>query len=49
MRKRWPEDPKPKKGYFIIKDSVYNGINPVTQYPYQHYTMQRIDSGGDSG
>ncbi len=45
----WPESPKPKKGYYILKDSVYNGINPVTMYPYQHYSMQKIDPGGDSG
>ena len=48
-RRKWPEDPKPKKGYMILKDTVYNGINPVTMYPYQHYSMQRIDPGGDSG
>lgn len=48
-RKRWPEEPKPKKGYEIIRSSIVNGINPVTGYPYQHYSMRRVDSGGDSG
>lgn len=41
-RKRWPEIPK-KKGYELIKDSLYNGLNPVTGYPYQHYSMRKIE------
>jgi len=41
-RKRWPEDPEPIKGWYIVKDSIYNGINPVTGYPYQHYSMRRL-------
>lgn len=55
-RKKWPDEPKSKKGYMIIKESVYNGINPVTGYPYQHYSMKKIepgvqrrDPGGGSG
>ena len=47
-RKRWAMDPKPKKGYYIVKDSIVNGFNPVTDYPYQHYTMRLIEPGGDS-
>ena len=47
-RKRWATDPKPKKGYYIVKDSIVNGFNPVTDYPYQHYTMRLIEPGGDS-
>lgn len=43
--KRWPEIPK-KKGYELIKDSLYNGFNPVTGYPYQHYSMRKIQAGG---
>lgn len=45
-RKRWRKEPLPEKGYYIVKDSVYNGENPVTGYPYQHYTMKRINNGG---
>lgn len=41
-RKRWPEEPKPRKGFYIVKESVYNGENPVTGYPYQYYTQRRI-------
>lgn len=40
-RKTWRRDPKPKRGYYIVKSSVVNGMNPVTGYPYQHYTMRR--------
>lgn len=41
-RKSWPEEPKPPKGWYIIKDSLINGENPVTKYPYQHYFMRRF-------
>ena len=44
MKKRiWPEEPKAKKGYYIEKDSIVNGINPVTGYPYQYYSMRLIE------
>ena len=42
-RRAWPKEPKPKKGYEVIKDSVLNGLNPVTGYPYQHYSMRKIE------
>lgn len=42
-RKKWADEPKPKKGYYIIKDSIVNGTNPVTGYPYQHYSMRRLE------
>lgn len=35
----WKREPKPKKGYEIIK--IYEGINPVTSYSYRRYTMRR--------
>lgn len=41
--KAWARDPKPKKGYYIIKDSVINGENPVTGHPYQEYIQKRRD------
>ena len=47
--RRWRKEPKPEKGWYIVKDSVVNGENPVTGLPYQHYTMKKIDPGGDSG
>lgn len=41
--KTFAKDPKPKKGYYIDKNSVYEGINPVTGFRYQYYTMVRIN------
>lgn len=35
--------PKPYKGYYIDKNSIVEGINPVTGYRYQHYTMIKIN------
>lgn len=40
-RKHWPEQPWIKKGYELIKDSLIDGVNPVTGYPYRHYSMRR--------
>lgn len=37
---RWKEEPKPKKGYYIV--SKHEGINPVTGYKYRRYTMARL-------
>lgn len=48
-RRRWQREPKPEKGWYIVPDSLVNGENPVTGYPYQHYIMRKIDPGGDSG
>lgn len=48
-RKRWQREPKPEKGWYIVPDSLVNGENPVTGYPYQHYTMRKLDPGGDDG
>lgn len=39
------KDPKPKKGFEIIKETIYTGINPVTNKIYMHYAMQK---GGSS-
>lgn len=40
--KRWRDPPVAPKGWYVVKDSVYNGINPVTGYPYQHYTIKKL-------
>lgn len=40
--KSWKEDPKPKKGWYIVKETLVEGINPVTGYRYQYYTMRKI-------
>lgn len=41
LRKTWREA-TPKKGFYIDKDTLHEGINPVTGYPYRHYTMIRV-------
>lgn len=46
--RQWRKEPKPEKGWYILPDSVINGTNPITGYPYQHYIMRKLDSGGDS-
>lgn len=47
---KWLEEPKPKKGYYIDKDTVYNGVNPFNGRPIQYYTMIKIsDPGGGCG
>lgn len=43
---RWIPDPKPIKGYYIDKDTVYNGVDPFTGREYQRYTMVRISGSG---
>lgn len=54
-RRRWRNPPVAPKGWYVVKDSVYNGENPVTGHPYQHYTIkklintQRGRKEGDSG
>lgn len=56
--RRWRNPPKPPKGWYVVKDTLINGINPVTGYPYQHYTLKKLikttrdgtlKGGGDSG
>lgn len=38
---RWQEEPKPKKGYYIVR--IHEGINPKTGYKYRRYTMIRLE------
>lgn len=40
---KWAEEPKPKKGYEIIKDSVHSGINCMG-FPYQYYKMRKLNN-----
>lgn len=40
---KWLEDPKPIKGYYIDKASVYKGKNPFNGTPYLFYRMIRLD------
>ena len=38
----WKEEPVIEKGFYMDKDSFYEGENPVTGYPYRIYTLFRI-------
>lgn len=38
--KRWKEEIKPKKGYYVA--NMIEGINPVTGYKYRRYTLIRF-------
>lgn len=39
----WKADPKPEKGYYVVPDSVVEGVNDVTGYPFQRYTMIKLE------
>lgn len=41
-KKGWVMDPKPRKGYYILPDSLYNGTDKLG-YPYQRYVMVKIN------
>lgn len=40
--KKWLPDPKPIKGYYVDKDTIYNGVDPFTGRAYQKYTLVRV-------
>lgn len=46
--KRWSREPAAPTGYYVVKDSVINGINKFTGLPYQYYTIRKLkkESGG---
>lgn len=41
--KEWRKEPKPIKGYYLDKSSLYEGISEVTGYRYQYYTMIKVE------
>jgi hypothetical protein len=41
-RKTWTEEPKPRKGFYVDKQSYHEGINPVTGYKYRRYLMMKV-------
>ena len=47
--KKWLPDPRPARGYYIDKDTVYNGIDPFTGREYQRYTMVLLPDGRGKG
>lgn len=49
MRTIIENGPKPKKGYYIDKDSIVSGINPYTGMSYLKYTEVRIRGKRERG
>jgi len=43
----WRKDPPNKKGYYLVKDSLHQGVSEVSGYGYQYYTLAKL--GRDSG
>ena len=43
LANRYLEEPKPKKGYYIDKETVYQDTDPYSGYPYLKYTLVKID------
>lgn len=41
VKKMWELDPKPRKGYYIAPDSIYNGFDRMG-YPYQRYVLIKL-------
>lgn len=39
---RWPKEPRVPKGWYIDKESYFEGINKATGKPYRHYELIRI-------
>lgn len=42
---KWSPNPRPIRGYYIDKETVYNGIDPYTGRIYQRYTMVSLEGG----
>lgn len=41
VKNGWKKEPKPRPGYYIDQDSLYNGVDKLG-YPYQRYVMVKI-------
>ncbi len=46
---KWREQPKAKRGYYILKNSIVSGIHDVTGMPYQRYIMIEVGNSRPSG
>ena len=44
---RWSKQPHVPKGWYLVKESLVNGINKFTGLPYQHYTIRK-EAGADA-
>lgn len=43
LLKCWAKEPKPRKGYYIDKETYHEGVNPITGRRYRSYTMIRLN------
>ena len=41
-KKGWQQEPKTRPGYYVKKESLYNGFDKLG-YPYQRYLMIKLD------
>lgn len=48
-RRSWRNPPVAPKGWYVVKDSVWNGTNPVTGHPIQHYMLKKLMTTGQDG
>lgn len=46
---KWRHEPKAPRGYYVVPESVVNGINKFTGQPYQYYTIQKIPEEKEDG
>lgn len=47
--KSWRKVPKAPPGWKVVEESIVNGINKFTGWPYQHYTIRKERTDEDSG
>lgn len=41
VKKEWQQEPRPRPGYYIDRDTLYNGFDKLG-YPYQRYVLVKI-------
>ena len=47
--KKWRLEPQAPEGWYVVKESVVNGINPFNERPYQYYTIKKLRGGPEDG
>lgn len=47
-KRRWPEEPEVPKGWYLVKDSLWNGTNKLTGMPSQRYKIKRLPNDIES-
>jgi hypothetical protein len=45
----WRKDPKAPKGWYVVANTLINGLDKFTGLPYQHYTIKRKPGGREDG